>query len=696
MTGRRSAVVAAVLGCALACGAPARAAGKAPPAGTLDVVWTIDTTGYGGYSKLVIRDTVDVVPVDFVIVGRPDLEVLYKLVRTESRLVTADAVFAGDRAEYRAAGPGEGGIALAAGGPGASGVGGDRDEDAFPLGNYLPSGATGVVWRNRKSGRIEFILGPGLNPLPVSGPADEAAGCWGEFPEVTMTEAEWRTIATQPLKAFTRSVSLPEAPECAGTMRVEVRVKVEEVEAVLWAEAAYQKWRPAGDRAGEDYGGRFLKVFAKLHPKGKPEGSTEKKATFRFELQDVSAEPGVCMNWPQKKLAKRTPDLAFEQSLNSDLRVDPAWSAASGPAGPTATSREPAGEAAATVTSFDFGAFGALRVVAELEEGGEVVASLKGEPEKRRLAIPKDDNENEIADDWEVGVRFAPRAEADEDFFMQGDGHHGDGLSQYEEYRGFMIKGTHQRTEAAFQDLFVHDPDHLGLGRFAEASRLTVHRVARDEFAYDIEGGAANPAVINFNRGHANLGQQHLILMRDASLPGDFGYAEGGPATPKRIQTVWVNRTACLWAGGQAQLDATIAHELAHACNVWHHGDLNYDVPEVWQDLAPGGWTPLGTGQWYVAAPRGQNSGVEECIMRYESAWYYERPDGGYRWRDPAAPSHFTRGEKYGPPERPGAIFCESRIGTGVNAEGHKPVPKAGDALKGNCQAQLCVNDLKH
>ncbi len=83
--------------------------------------------------------------------------------------------------------------------------------------------------------------------------------------------------------------------------------------------------------------------------------------------------------------------------------------------------------------------------------------------------------------------------------------------------------------------------------------------------------------------------------------------------------------------------------------------------------------------------------------MRYYRANYFCWVGGTYRWRrldDNGRPSGgYTVGDRYGPSEVPGTIFDDDQTGTGVNAP---PVPKAGNANRGHCKKQFCVNDMKH
>jgi len=79
--------------------------------------------------------------------------------------------------------------------------------------------------------------------------------------------------------------------------------------------------------------------------------------------------------------------------------------------------------------------------------------------------------------------------------------------------------------------------------------------------------------------------------------------------------------------------------------------------------------------------------------MRNDQASAYEHATGPLQWEKDGS---LVRGELYGPPEPPGTEFCIDPRGTGVNAAGRPGGSKAGDASRGKCQKQFCVNDTKH
>ena len=461
-----------------------------------------------------------------------------------------------------------------------------------------------------------------------------------------------------------------------------------DAEAVIIPPKDYPNWQPqAGD--DEKTAGNSLVVTAKIYKKGHPQEPSRQKAQFKFELVDVSKEKGVCLNWP-----------AVDATDDFDLQIDPLANlelTIGDEKRQNAISEKGLDESKVKITSYDWGAWGKLKVTAVFLDGTEVPAHLEGNKAKNELVIPKDDNGNHIADAWEEPFHLAggSNAKDDRDSIPPGPpGDDGDGLSLYEEYRGFRVQGKHIFTYPALKDIFIVDGIGSGLGYFGE-SELTTHLIDYDE--YGLEIGDTNGRVINPNRGFATLGPQHVLMLQNKHMPGLFGMAEGrGPGPPKTTQSVAIDVAACNKVG-PTQLPHTIAHELAHGCNVWHHGDSNYKITQYRWLQADGTW-----GAWQAApddvkydvcVTGGQESGVQECIMRYSGGGMLVRAAANMQWIRPDG--LIERGALYGPPEAPGTIFCDQNEGTGVNAP---PNSKAGNATegKGKCKRQFCVNDRKH
>lgn len=353
-----------------------------------------------------------------------------------------------------------------------------------------------------------------VGPFSYEAPANSPSGSW--------SDGNGRTITW----------NLTPIYEKQAPAETESEDKPEQVEAAFKA-VDYDNWIPSAGE-NEEQPGNTLTVKARVFKKDNSSEQSPKKARFKFTLIDVSKEKGICMNWPQPKDQKGGYDLKIDPGENADFDV--------AKDGLSAISKELSYDASVTITSYDWGGWGTVTVTAYPEDSGTVSAHLESDKSKYDLTIPKDENNNHIADSWEDS-NAAGMADADDDMLPAGDGHQGDGFSTYEEYRGFRAKGVHIRTDPFQKDLFVWDPSNLGLGYF-DQSGLTIHLVSAYE--WDFQGDATNPRVINFNRGNAAIGAQHLLYLKNENMPGLFGLADGtGPGTPKTCRTVKIDVARC-------------------------------------------------------------------------------------------------------------------------------------------------------
>lgn len=449
----------------------------------------------------------------------------------------------------------------------------------------------------------------------------------------------------------------------------------------------YERWLPRGGRDEKTPGSGFT-IKIDIHKMGEPGVAPVAKVTkLTVWLADTSKETGVCMNVP--KVEKATGDYDYR------IKSTPGWTVKK--EGQWADADKPEPKSALVLNCYDYGGWTQVMATAELADGRHLVGRIKGGSQSTQLAVPMDDNRNHIGDGWER-AGTATGATEDTDSLPRGNDVEGDGLSQYEEYRGFKCKTVHTRTDPNHKDLFIHDPGHLDIGLFGE-SGITVHFVNKGEF--DQEAGFTNENVINVNRDFATLGPQHLLHLSNMRLKGASGRAVGtGPGTPKETRIVAVDVAKCS-ALGEGGLAATIAHELGHGCNLWHHGEIDYQAYDL-QEFQPGSglWKPTEyAGQedkikLMVAAKGGQESGVEECIMRYNSAFVYETESGDWRWHRSYDREEWIVG-KLCPGPGPQTIFCTQKKGTGVNDPEKYGGSMAGDAKKGECLYQIQVNDLK-
>lgn len=377
---------------------------------------------------------------------------------------------------------------------------------------------------------------------------------------------------------------------------------------------------------------------------------------FRFILYDVSSEPGNATN--------------YGTATDKDLEFAPGQA---GFSEPTATSDGWQIEGTATGTSatvqiwsLDYGGWGRLKAEVNVEGKWYTCTADGG---GSYVTIPRDDDENRIADQWETDHDVAGQpASADTDANPAGAGT-GDGFSNYEEYRGFVVNGEWQDTDPRSKDLFVYDEIGRGTGYFG-ALGVLVHLIGQNE--YD-----RGSRVVNFDRGYGSAGAQKGLYLHSGSADqcpdrptaGLVGCVSPEIGTPNAVNDV------IIVAEGSA-FDSDVAHELGHGVNIFHHGE------------AVGTCVSKRTGAVvdYVAVSftGGQWSGDVSCVMRYDHCLVYRSWNTSDKWC-----YHY-------PDDTAGTTFCSSAGGTGFNSGPHRiedgqPLPVAGDAVRGNCRAQVAL-----
>ncbi len=139
-----------------------------------------------------------------------------------------------------------------------------------------------------------------------------------------------------------------------------------DLDAVIIPFPGFESWMPEGGKDEETHAG--IPVFVEAELRLKSGKKTSEKAKFKFELIDTSKEPGLCLNAPKKEKAKRSYDLKFRQEENLDLSV--------AEDGQTAQSKDFQNSEAVVVRSYDWGAYGKLKVTATLGRGKQVGGAL--------------------------------------------------------------------------------------------------------------------------------------------------------------------------------------------------------------------------------------------------------------------------------------------------------------------------------
>lgn len=315
-------------------------------------------------------------------------------------------------------------------------------------------------------------------------------------------------------------------------------------EVVIIPQEAYRTWLPEAGQ-DEETPGNSLAFRAELRLKAKPDKEPDQKARFRWELVDVSREPGINLNTPVKDKAGKGLDLRIPAGHDADLEV--------AEDGQHARTRELKYSADVLIDAYDYGAWGKLRVSATLEDGEVVTGYLQGAPGTREVTLPRDENDNRVADAWEEQVGILGRnlpADWDGAELPAGQQAPGDGVPLYEKYRGFQIEGVHERLDPNWKHLFVHDPGGLIRGLERQAMALGVSLPTFDGVfgmrlrLLDAEewtgpgSSTEDRRIVNFNHGWAHGFDQHALHLEaynsHTRMPPDYeealdrhGYRDG-------------------------------------------------------------------------------------------------------------------------------------------------------------------------
>ncbi len=409
-----------------------------------------------------------------------------------------------------------------------------------------------------------------------------------------------------------------------------------------------------------------------------------------FELMNVSAEKGVCLNTPIPKEADQCRDLQLKNENGHE-----AWDDAKASSTKCDTkelyqqarTQRPEKEYSITVHSRDFGAYGFLRSFANVNkktslEGKPVYISIpvkktdvthpqgrlkKTEYADNRVTIPHDIDENRIADGgWSAtgGVMVPDPANnnEDEDDKPAGDGFKGDGLSTYEEYRGFKVMDgegiAHVRTNHLKKDIFIRNESGLDLATYKKVSGLEVQLINEKQYVDDktrIVNQNFNPVTHIVNQMGLRLVDRH----RNGNLLGIAYSTTGQPTIPNQEIEIRIYGLKIAESCDAKKIKeklaekiaAVVAHELLHGNNVCHHGEQDASVENSFNLI------------------HGLRSGNVSCVMRYDNVG---TPIKDYD------------------PEAIGSDLCSSPAGTGYNANG-KFFQDAG-SKRGNCKGQIRVS----
>ena len=323
----------------------------------------------------------------------------------------------------------------------------------------------------------------------------------------------------------------------------------------------YADWRPSTTTNAA--AGLPLELTATVvAPDGKTPNAKVKR--FAWELENTSREPGVTMNFPLN---------AKDERLDMELTTQGGMFVIS-PDAQRVDRPTPEGFSdTVTVLPFDWGGWSDLKVTAVLADGRTLVGKLQGSSELG-LRLPKRAADSKIADAWKKHQKSTGPDDSDFDNIPAVPTHTGDGLTLYEEYRGFYEKGQHVGGDPEKKDLFVLDTTKKvegGLSKFEKESKIIIHRLDKGEMDEQTH-------LINQNRAKGpHLVAQHGLLIKFHDDAGAYMAADpSGAASPGGVKAILVPHTPVTGPDapdGKAYADVSFAHELMHCVGVRHHGD---------------------------------------------------------------------------------------------------------------------------
>lgn len=269
--------------------------------------------------------------------------------------------------------------------------------------------------------------------------------------------------------------------------------------------------------------------------------------TFQIEPGSESHYPGKAMNYPIIAAATG-PDVYFRNS-KGDVTLGPVSAKVSG------------GFATTTIYVDDYAA--SATVKATIPTGPKLTAAVT-------MRIPQDSNGNTLPDvGWQalpwpgqstpsqVNSNQINRAEDDFDTNPSGPSQAGDGLSAYEEYRGFVVGGKHIRTNPFVRDLFI-DADPVALELVEALPFNTLFIVSDESESTEVERVTPNgrtwltriKPIINPNR--ANVPGSRLLGQRAVRVIYQQDTYPVNASSDGRVHEVWLGTPEKSAVGGMA------------------------------------------------------------------------------------------------------------------------------------------------
>jgi hypothetical protein len=268
-----------------------------------------------------------------------------------------------------------------------------------------------------------------------------------------------------------------------------------------------------------------------------------------FDLYGISMLPGWCCN-SSPNVQGYSHDFRFYTSRN------PGYSDGGDPTGVKILRQNPAHTETVKVTSRDYGGYAKLKGRIKIA-GLWFTAYCSRDASRSYVRVPRDDDQNNISDAWSGNTGNA----GDDTDSNPGGANLGDGLSRFEEYRGFLMTAPslpYDRTDPSTKDLFIYDQHGIGPGN-AGALGFTLRWIDNNQWT------GTGTRIIN----PRNDNDQCAIWLENGGANGQgiygmctFGTPNGGDHAIVFVQEI-LN-----WGGNLANVDKTIAHEIGHDVHI--------------------------------------------------------------------------------------------------------------------------------
>ena len=466
----------------------------------------------------------------------------------------------------------------------------------------------------------------------------------------------------------------------------------------------YDNWLPVPGK-DELTKGSLMTISLKLRGKdGKP--LQVKAKSFELRLSGTSKEPGITINFPLSPQANQLPDLRFlptgiAESVNEDQFISiPCTDGSTGKG---------------YIGSYDGGGWTTLTAEAILQDGTHIKGHLLVSGGEENILIPKRITpESKMAIAWVLANRNAngiPK-DLDDKETSNGNDKKGDGLTAYEEYRGVISQGKFKRLDPNKKEVGIDviKPELTlfseGIEVFKNASGLTPVIFHEDLNEVGLDRRLNKNALTNHNY------DQYVLRLENTVIPSKaIGKAYGGPAIPAKTFAVVIDfykipHDYHYWEeiAGEMHIAMpftlkdfeanTIAHELGHGVNCWHHGEGGEKLPNMFVTKDATNYRIFSYDGTEITKPyriygdigeKGtQESGDVSCVMAYSPYYdwaYSKKGDSIFYYQTPLIPL--------------GKQMCNSK-------EDKKNFNKKdqsgnnnyfGDATEGNCLKQIKLRD---